>query len=144
MDRILIIGQAPPFQKQKYPYDTTLLYEWLNECGVSKEAAQDLFIFEAMTNTFPGFDVKGGHKKPTTNEMDSHMSEVLIPYMKNTKKVICLGNVPRDYFNANASYIQEHCGKVSVIFLIHPSKRNYALYQRNKEVIISKLKSFIK
>lgn len=143
MNKILIIGQAPPAVKQELPYDTTMLYDWLSECGISKEGAQSLFIFEAMTNTFPGFNSTGGHSKPSINEMDAHMVKVLIPLMKGCKKVICLGNVPKDYFNATSEYIQHHCGKVSVCFLIHPSKRNYSLYQKNKEQIIAKLKAFI-
>lgn len=40
MKKILIIGQAPPLQKQDVPYDTTMLYEWLSEIGISKEKAQ--------------------------------------------------------------------------------------------------------
>jgi len=51
--KTLIIGQAPANQKQTYPYDTTQLYDWLNEIGISKEEAQNLFTFDAVYDKFP-------------------------------------------------------------------------------------------
>ena len=140
MNKIVIIGQAPPNQKQQYPYDTTMLYDWLKECGLTKEDAQDVFIFEAMTNRFPGFDSNKGHLKPSINEMDAHWSEVLRPLVNQYKKVILLGQVSRDYYNSQPERLRTDIKRLD---LIHPSLRNYSLFQKNKESIINQLKSFL-
>src|SRR6185312_4933999 len=54
--KILIIGQAKPAVEQEYPYDTTMLYSWLKEQGISKLHAQHIFEFEAVYQEFPGYD----------------------------------------------------------------------------------------
>lgn len=140
MNKVLIIGQAPPFQKQKYPYDTTMLYEWLGMCGISKEGAQDVFIFEAMTNKFPGFDSDKSHLKPSINEMDAHWCEVLRPLINKYKKVVLLGRVSQCYYNSQPEALRTDIKRLN---LIHPSMRNYSLFQKNKDIIINELKSFL-
>lgn len=138
--KILIIGQAPPAVKQQYPYDTTMLYDWLHECGVSKQDAQGIFIFEAMSNTFPGFDERGGHLKPSMDKMSRHYETILLPLIRKHPKIITLGNVPRDFFKGTPVWLNNNIKKLC---LIHPSKRNYALFQKNREHIIKSLKEFI-
>ena len=75
--RNLIIGQALPAVKQEYPYDTTMLYDWLNEVGISKEEAQNIFEFDAVYDKFPVFDSKGGHLKPTKDQMEEYYERSL-------------------------------------------------------------------
>jgi len=140
MSKILIIGQAPPAVKQIFPYDTTMLYDWLYECGITKEWAQELFEFEAMTNTFPGFDAHGGHKKPSLNEMSAHYDEFLRHKIGVAKKIILLGNVPKEFLRGTSIW---HNNSIKILCLIHPSRRNYTLYMANKSKLIGNLKNFI-
>lgn len=137
--KILIIGQALPAVKQQYPYDTTLWYDWLSEIGISKEQAQEMFEFEAMTDKFPGHG-KSGHLKPSMDEMDRHYRDKLGWKILLADKIILLGNVPRDYFEGRGLMKSVAAQKLC---LIHPSRRNYDRYMQNKEEIISSLKQFI-
>lgn len=133
--KILIIGQAPPLQKQLVPYDTTMLYDWFKEIGISKEKAQDLFDFEAMTDK-PPLVVNGSHKPPTRSEMDDYFDRVLEDKIMNSRTVILLGRCPIDYFNLGGFYqILNNQGRYFVT-LIHPSKRNTYLYNKNKDRIL--------
>ncbi len=149
--KILIIGQAPPAVKQELPYDTTMLYDWLNEIGISKNDAQEIFDFDAVYGEFPGFDENGGHKKPTWQQMLQHYTDVLEKKIKDVDKVIILGNVAKDFFvalkNYNDKFVEEAEQQVlfgkKVIYLIHPSKRNFSLYQKSKENILNLLKSVV-
>ena len=138
--KILIIGQAPGFQKQTVPYDTTMLYDWLNECGVSKEAAQDIFDFEAVSNVFPGFDANGCHLKPSREAMQRHWESALEDKVIGSNKVILLGNAAKEFFYSQP---KTWSCNLDVLELIHPSKRNYSLYQKNKVAIIDQLKKFL-
>lgn len=137
MQKILIIGQAPPAVKQKYPYDTTMLYDWLKECNITVDEAQELFEFEAVSNKFPGFG-KGGHKLPSQEDMDNHWKETLREKVVNSQKIWILGNVPRDYLLTKSEVL-------SKVFLvtIHPSKRNSDRFNKQKSSIISQIKKFI-
>lgn len=138
--RILLIGQAPSAIKQEVPYDTTMLYIWLEECGISKEQAQEMFEFEAMVDKFPGHG-NGGHKKPNDTEMAEHYNNVLSAKIEKVDKVILLGKVSQTFMWANGVDIRYP--HVQWLELIHPSKRNTDLYNKNKEQIINSLKEFI-
>jgi len=140
--KILIIGQALPKVQQAVPYDTTMLYGWLQGIGISKEAAQELFDFDAMCPFFPGAE-NGGHKKPSQEDMRQHFKSVLSGKIRAYSKVILLGNVPKEFFQDNASEIDALNPRLAILKLIHPSKRNWSLYQQNKELIHSRLKAFI-
>lgn len=136
INKTLIIGQAPAFVEQKLPYDTTMLYEWFNEIGISKERSQELFLFDAVYDQFPGFNKNGGHKKPTWEQFIEYWTFSLKQKTIECKSIIVLGNVAKEYLSLM---------KIDkpMIFLIHPSKRNYSLYNKNKEEILSKLKSVL-
>lgn len=138
--KTLIIGQAPPFQKQEHPYDTTMLYDWLYECGINKQEAQSMFDFEAMSNSFPGFNDKGGHLKPSGYEIEAHWNEILETKVQMSHKIILLGKVASEYFNSRP---KTWSCDLDVLELPHPSKRNSELYRNNKAVIIGKLKAFL-
>src|SRR6476659_1760194 len=102
--KILVIGQAPPAVKQEVPYDTTMLYDWLKEVGISKEKAQEMFEWEAVSNVFPGFG-NGGHKVPSQEDMDNHWEE-LKEKISKAQKVIVLGNVPRQYLASKKFFVR--------------------------------------
>lgn len=137
--KILIIGQAPPAVKQTYPYDTTMLYDWFSEIGISKPDAQEIFEFEAMVGEFPGHNPGGGHRVPKVEEMHKHYHAVLADKIREADCIILLGRVPQDYFNKFIT-LADSKKKLS---LIHPSKLNWNIYQRNKEKILSELKEFV-
>jgi len=136
IQKILVIGQALPAVKQKYPYDTTMFYDWLIECGVSKEKAQEIFDFEAVYNKFPGFAQGGGHKVPTVEQMDEHWPE-LESKLKSSDKVWILGNVAFDYIYSKP---RTWAHNMHVIRTMHPSKMNLNRYRRDKEKILSQIK----
>ncbi len=140
MNKILIIGQAPPAVKQEFPYDTTLLYDILGWVGISKEQAQEMFEFEAMTDKFPGHGVNG-HLKPSKAEMLRYYFAVLSNKIATAKRVIVLGNVAAEAlidFGAFIEYPSHH-----VFYMIHPSKRNYSKIMAQKENLTKTLDKFI-
>ena len=139
--KILIIGQAPAAVSQTYPYDTTMLYTWLEEVGINKEDAQNIFDFDAVSNVFPGFSI-GGHKPPTKEAMDKYFIESLGAKIYNTSKLIILGNVAKDYLTDRLDWGNIAADK-KIIYLIHPSRRNLNLYNKNKDSIIQKLRSIV-
>lgn len=138
MKKILIIGQALPAVPQALPYDTTMLYMWLEECGISKEDAQDIFDFDAVFGSFTGFESNGGHIKPSQEQMDKHWYDVLEKKVNSADKIWILGNVARDYIGS-----KELDHEKNFLYTIHPSKRNWNLYVKNKASIISKIKKFL-
>lgn len=140
MNKILIIGQALPAVEQTYPYDTTLLYEMLSWVGISKEAAQDIFIFDAVYNGFPGFDSKGGHLKPSLKQMQDYWKDSLKLKVEISKRIWLLGNVAKNFFYAQS--FKQRLGTV-IIETPHPSKRNYSLIMNNKEQITNLLNKII-
>lgn len=141
MEKILIIGQALPAVKQEVPYDTTMLYDWLNEVGVSKEEAQEMFEFDAVFGQFTGFDSNGGHLKPTKQQMEDHWEGSLASKTIGVKKIWIVGRVAEEFLREKGVY-KGMFGK-DVITTIHPSKRNFSLYTKNKEVFLRKLKEFL-
>lgn len=136
MNKILIIGQAPAAQLQIVPYDTTMLYEMLSWVGISKEQAQEMFEFEAVCDLFPGYG-ENGHNKPTLEQMENHWNNSLRDKLWMAQKVIVLGNVAKEY-------IQSKTTKKTMLFIIHPSRRNYSKIMAKKEELINQLKDFIK
>ena len=140
-NKILIIGQAPPAVKQEFPYDTTLLYEMLGWVGISKEQAQDMFEFEAMTDKFPGHG-PNGHLKPTLKEMQHHLDTTLNRKIINSDKMIVLGNVAKEALLTLTPYGMRKTDPV--LFLIHPSKRNYSKIMAQKEQITEQLTNLLK
>ena len=142
MEKILIIGQAPPMQTQTVPYDTTLLYEMLGWVGISKEDAQNLFDFEAVSNEFPGLNKNGGHKPPSLRSMYEHWDKTLYAKWAKSNRIIILGEVARNFifkFGKPLTRLDQN-----VVCLIHPSKRNYSKIMSSKESIKKSLEQILK
>lgn len=135
MNKILVIGQAPPAVKQTIPYDTTMLYDWLKEVNVNKETALEIFTFDAVYDKFPGFNSKGGHNIPSIEQMEDYWERELKSKVINHDKIWIVGNVAFEFLNSKP----ELKGK-TVIKTIHPSKRNIDIYNKNKESILNKIK----
>lgn len=140
MNKILIIGQAPAIRKQSVPYDTTMLYTMLDWVGISKDQAQIMFEFEALTDEFPGLYKKGHHAKPTKEAIAKHWSEVLENKVICADKVWLLGTPAKEFF-----YKQEkrYSCNLSVMESYHPSRRNYSKIMAAKEDITKLLNHFI-
>ena len=133
--KILVIGQAPPAQKQEVPYDTTQLYNWLSELGVSKSEAQDMFEWSAVYDKFPGYD-KGSHAVPTWYEMEDYWETKLKYKVEDAQQIWILGRVAKNFLSSRpTSYFE---GK-QVITTIHPSKRNLSYYRKNKQEILAQI-----
>ena len=138
--KILIIGQAPPAVTQILPYDTTLLYDMLSWVGITKEQAQDLFEFEAMSRIFPGHGDKG-HLKPSSEVMREHYDNVLTGKIQKSKRILVLGRVAENALKDFGAFCSnEH---ENVVFMIHPSKRNYSKIMTNKYLITTQLKELM-
>lgn len=142
MNKILIVGQAPPAVKQDVPYSTTMLYDWLKEIGISKEKSQEMFIFDAIYNKFPGFDTnKGsGHKTPTKEQMDSYWP-ILEQKIQEADKMWVLGNVAKNYIDSKEKTWS--CA-LQILETMHPSKYNFKRYSDIKVNFVKKLNEFIK
>lgn len=140
MSKILIIGQALPQVPQQYPYDTTMLYNWLSEIGIAKEQAQDMFEFEAVFNEFTGIDKNGGHLKPSREQMISHWDNTLETKVILADKVWVLGNVAKDFIDKRP---KTWSCNTEWLYTMHPSTRNYYQFSLNKEQILGKINSFI-
>lgn len=139
MQKILVIGQAPAAKKQKFPYDTTMLYYWLAECGIDMVDAQEMFIFDAIYDKFPGWNEVGGHNKPTKEQMDQYWP-ILESKIQGVDKVWLLGNVAEEYFNSKP---KTWSCNLLVLKTIHPSKRNIDIYNRTRDELINKIKNFL-
>lgn len=138
--KILIIGQAPPAVTQTVPYDTTLLYDMLSWVGITKEQAQEIFEFEAMSNLFPGHG-ENGHLKPSNEIMRKHYDNVLEGKIQKSKRVLVLGKVAENALKDFGAFCSnEH---ENVVFMIHPSKRNYSSIMSNKESITIQLQALL-
>lgn len=138
MNKILIIGQAPPAVKQTVPYDTTLLYIMFEWVGISKERAQLLFDFDACVDEFPGHG-KNGHLVPSKEKMIEYHERVLKHKIKNAKCVIFLGKVASEFYAANLLVNPE-----KYFSLPHPSTRNRGLIMKRKDWICEILLKAIK
>lgn len=135
--KILIIGQAHSIQKQEYLYDTTMLYTWLEECNISKIDAQKQFYFDAISNEIPKVN-ENGHIPPSDAAAERHWPD-LLKVIDKVDKIIVLGKVAESYLKTKETFLNSK----QVLYMIHPSKRNWALYQKNRLSIISKLDQFI-
>lgn len=136
MNRILVIGQAPARKEQKVPYDTTMLYIMLEWCGITKEQAQDIFEFDALTDKFPGV-VNGNHNKPAQEAVDAYYELVLQNKINMHQRIILLGKQAQLYL------VDKIPGDKKVVLLIHPSRRNYSKIMAAKDEIILRLKSIL-
>ncbi len=137
MAKILIIGQAPPAVSQKVPYDTTMLYEWLSEIGISKEQAQEIFDFDAVYNKFLGRNERG-HIKPTLKQMNEYFHAELHDKICEADKIWLLGNVAFDFVDSKVALENKKWIKT-----IHPSRMNYNLFQKTKDSVLNKIKEFL-
>lgn len=136
--KILIIGQAPPAIKQKIPYDTTLLYEMLSWVDISKEQAQDMFEFDALTDKFPGYD-SNGHMVPQLPVIMEYYRKVLKPKIQQCDKILVLGRVAEEFIKVRETLYPDK----KFLYLIHPSRRNLPLVMGRKQQITKQLKNFI-
>lgn len=136
MDKILIIGQAPPAQQQLLPYDTTMLYTWFEQLGINKKDALDMFLFDAVYDKFPGYDANGGHLKPNKKQMEDYWNRELKSKTDNCKAVLVLGSCARDFIKTKDI-------DKPIAFIIHPSKRNYSIYIKNKDSILNSISNLI-
>ncbi len=139
--KILIIGQAPPAVKQEVPYDTTLLYDMLAWAGIEKSKAQELFVFDAITDAFPGHG-ENGHLKPTKEMFVDYLQRGLMQKIEDAEKVIILGRVAFDFLTEHPQTNIELATK-RVLSLVHPSKRNYARIMKDKNRITELLNNFL-
>lgn len=136
MNNILIIGQAPPIQEQVAPYDTTLLYHILEWVGVTKERAQELFEFEAMTPNLRGVNKNGGHLKPLIGEQQAHYNNVLKAKIESAQHVLLMGRCSVDFFMKGTAFFTT---QEKFTALPHPSRRNYNLIMLHKDSFINTL-----
>lgn len=144
-NNILVIGQAPPAPDkiQTVPYDTTLFYIMLEWVGVTKEQAQKLFLFESLSDTFPGKTKTGGHKAPGKKESFYHVQCVLWPLINISERVILFG-LPVQKTIANYQHLHIGVGGNGKYFMLpHPSRRNWNLIMNRKEQITQLLKQCI-
>lgn len=140
MNKILVIGQAPPAKQQQVPYDTTLFYDWLAEAGISKEDAGRSMVFISVAPTFTGRNkTNSGHKIPLKKVMDCHwpMVEELL---QCADRVIVLGAVAKKLYQSKP---RTWSCNMREAFILHPSRRNIYHYRLNKEKIIADLKAVI-
>lgn len=139
--KILIIGQALPAKEQTQPYDSTLLYDWLAECGVSKDEAIQMFDFEAVYGyEFTGHNKQGGHKPPTQKQMRKYWIDVLQTKMECADKVWILGSVAKKFIDKQP---RTWSCNLEVLETIHPSRRNIFAFRNDKENILNSIKDFI-
>lgn len=139
--KILIIGQAPPAVPQQVPYDTTMLYDILRWAGVTKQQAQEMFVFEACTDRFLGHGDEG-HKVPTREHFDEHYNKALKSKLADADKVWILGAVAFNHLMDHPKANIEMCFK-HVLSTIHPSKRNYSRIMQDRDKLTEKLKAFL-
>jgi uracil-DNA glycosylase len=137
--KILIIGQAPPAVKQALPYDTTLLYDMLGWVGIDKATAQTMFEFEAMVDTFTGHGTNG-HLLPTDADMREHYLIVLKDKIEKADKILVLGKVAENALISFGAF--NFATNKKVLYMIHPSKRNYNKIMNTKDEIIKSLNHF--
>jgi len=138
--KILIIGQAPPAIKQDLPYDTTLLYVIFSWVGIDKEKSKEIFVFEAMTNIFPGYG-KNGHLKPNKKVMKNYYRRTLRGKIQRASKVLVLGRVAKEALRKYGIYTLKK--DTDILCLIHPSRRNYSKIMATKVEIIKSLNKFL-
>lgn len=142
MNKILVIGQAPPAVEQEVPYCTTMMYDWLGILGISKEDAQDIFEWEAVYDKFPGYG-KEGHLVPKKEQAREHWDKTLKAKFLAADKVWILGNVALDYLIDFVSNEEWNRSSRKIISTIHPSFRNRTLFKKTATTMLKKIESFI-
>ena len=110
------------------------MFSWV---GISKEQAQNIFDFDAISDKFPGFDAKGGHAKPSTIDCDKHWKKSLENKVQMADEIIVLGAVAKQYLESKPK--TWGCN-TKILYMIHPSKRNFSKIMEQKESIINNLK----
>lgn len=119
------------------------MLEWV---GISKEQAQDMFEFDAISSEFPGKTKTNGHKKPSKEAIKSHFKNVLERKLIDHDKIILLGRSAIDEIMPDASFFQIAQNGLLMdyaLILPHPSRRNYSLIMNRKDRITELLKRFI-
>lgn len=137
--KILVIGQAPPAIKQGVPYDTTMMYEWLEEVGIDKQKAQEMFEWEAVYDQFPGRDKYGKHLHPTKEQMKEYWKSSLREKVIASDKIWVLGRVARDFLQGKKVMKEK-----KILHTIHPSKLNLGTYRAHKDYVLGCISSFLK
>lgn len=140
--KILIIGQAPPAVEQTVPYDTTFLYSWLSECNIDKDTAQQMFIFDATVDKFPGH-TKSNHIVPLKKDMNEYWERSLKEKVKAADRILVLGGHAEKFFKVKTETMFLNLLNIEVLYLIHPSKRNIFKIRQIKNELISNLHNFI-
>lgn len=145
MEKILIIGQSLPKKTQSLPYDTTLLYTMLEWVNITKERAQMIFDFDALSDTFLGLNKQKGHQRPLKANIAAH-EPVLIHKIDNCSRIILLGRMACDEYAINSNFFEISVCRINTkkecLCLPHPSRRNYNLIIPNKNKITSLLNDF--
>lgn len=139
MTKILIIGQAPALKTQKLPYDSTMLYIMLEWIGITKEKAQTMFEFEAISNIYNG-SKNGKHIKPTKEQMNSHWVNTLETKVQAAEKIWLIGNVAKEYFHSKP---KTWSCNLEILETIHPSRINWFRIMPKKDELTEHLKNFI-
>lgn len=120
--KILIIGQSLPAVAQTVPYDTTLLFDWLEEAGISKEQAINMFEFEAVYGY--GFL---GHTKNIENGFTAKSM-----YLEVDDILVRIGNhLPKV---SNIEVYNEDITKVLLVFIEGNVSENDAMHFCNNEL----------
>lgn len=137
-NKILIIGQAPPAQAQKVPYDTTMLYDWLALAGseINKNNANDRCDFFAVCDVFTGFG-DGGHLPPNLQQMTECYERYLRQQIAMHQRIWIVGAVAKKFLQDKIP------SDKTILHTIHPSKRCYNHFMLNKDSIISQIKVFL-
>ena len=84
----------------------------------------------------PGFSDNGGHLKPSKEQMYDYWERGLKQKVDNAKSILVLGSVAKDF-------LKDRNINKPTAFVIHPSKRNTWLYNKNKDSILQKIKNLL-
>lgn len=117
------------------------MLEWV---GISKEQAQGLFEFEAVSNVFPGSVKNRGHLRPTEEEMTKHWQTTLCRKVEEASGIWIMGRVASKFFYGQFKSSPPSYFGHNVIETIHPSRRNYSKIMAQKELITSLIKNLAK
>lgn len=113
------------------------MLEWV---GISKDTAQKIFEFEALTDQFPGKTLHGSHKPPSAEMVLKYWESTLRWKVENSQSVILLGKIACIHFY---ELTKNWYARPDSLELPHPSRRNYSRIMNNKEQITKDLKRFI-
>lgn len=114
------------------------------EVGITRNDAQQIFEFQAVYNEFPGRDAKGGHLKPTQEQMSHHWITFLQDRVAIYNRIWILGKIASDFIYDRMSENRSIYYGKHFLRTIHPSRMNFALYQKKKKEIINSIETFLK